>query len=60
MPKNLIIIGVLLLLGSWFVLGEKKSFWEKLAVVLAVVFVYVAYRLMSGATFEEIIAPLLP
>ena len=59
MPKNLIIIGVLLLLGSWFVLGEKKSFWEKLAVVLAVVFVYVAYQLMSGSTFEEIIAPLL-
>ena len=58
MPKQLIIIVAILLLGSWFVLGEKKSFGEKLAIVFGIIAIYVAYRLMGGATFQEILAPL--
>ena len=57
-PKPIIIIGIILLLGSWLLLGEKKSFMEKLALILGIVAIYVAYRLMSGATMEEILAPL--
>jgi hypothetical protein len=59
MPNELIIIAVVLLLGSWFLLGESKSFLEKLAIVFAILFTYVAYRLMSGASVQDIISPLM-
>ena len=59
MPNELIIIATVLLLGSWFLLGESKSFLEKLAIVFAILFTYVAYRLMSGATIHDIISPLM-
>ena len=57
--KALIIIGAILTLGAWFLLGERKSFMEKLFIVFVVIFIYVVYRLMSGATMNEILAPLL-
>jgi len=56
--RNLIFIGVGLVLFSWFVIGEKRSVWDKIFILVAVVGVYVAYRLMGGATMEQIIAPL--
>lgn len=57
-PKSMIVIGVILLLGSWFLLGEKKSFLEKLLLLAGILAVYASYRLMSGATMEQILAPL--
>ncbi len=58
MPKQLIIIGCLLAMGAWFLLGEKRSFFEKLLLLSAMIFVYVVYRILSGATPHEIIAPI--
>ena len=57
MPSEIIIILGVLLLGSWFLIGEQKSFAEKLAIVFAITFIYAAYRLMSGATIHEILSP---
>lgn len=59
MPRKLIILGVILLLGSWFLLGDRKTAWEKLLFLFTIVFVYMAWRLLIGDTFPEIIAPLL-
>ncbi len=56
MPSELVIIGFVLLLGSWFVLGEKKSFLEKLAIIFALIFSYVAFRLLNGASMNEILS----
>jgi len=59
MPRELIVIAVVLILGSWFLLGESRSFAEKLMLLFGVIGIYVALRLMGGATFQDIIAPLL-
>ena len=58
MNKQLIIIGVCITLAAWFLLDEKKTFWEKVFIVIILVFLYFAYRLMSGATVHDILAPL--
>ena len=59
MPKKLLILLVVLILGSWFLVDEKRSFVEKLMTILTVIALYVAVRLMTGATIYEILAPLL-
>jgi len=54
-----VIIGFsVLLLGSWFLVG-KRSFTEKLTLLIIVIAIYVGFRLISGATMEEILTPLL-
>ena len=58
MSKQLIIIGILLTLGAWFLLGEKRSVFEKISLIIVIIFVYVAYRLMSGSTLQQILQPL--
>lgn len=58
-PQGLLVIIIILILGSWFLLGEKKSFLEKLSMLIAALFVYVAYRIMTGSTMDEIIAPFM-
>jgi|WetSurSiteA1Bulk_404760.scaffolds.fasta_scaffold594378_2 hypothetical protein len=57
MPPQLLIISVILILGAWFLLGEKRSFLEKLILLLGLLFVYIAYRLMSGATPQDLLIP---
>ena len=37
MEKKLIYAFVFLLLGSWFVIGEKRSFTEKLFIIFAII-----------------------
>jgi hypothetical protein len=55
MPRPLIIFFVLLVLGSWFLLGEKKSIREKAFVVLAVIVIYLGYRIMAGESLHQIL-----
>lgn len=57
MTNEVIIILGVLLLGTWFLLDEGKTFWEKLAIVFAVTFAYVAFRLITGATIAQILSP---
>jgi len=56
MPSELIIIGIVLLFGTWLLLGERKSILEKISMVFALLFIYVAYRLLSGASLNEILS----
>lgn len=57
--RTLIYIGVALLVGSWFVLVERPSFFEKIMIIAVVAGLYVGFRFMTGATLGEIIAPFL-
>ncbi|MCD4726996.1 MAG: hypothetical protein K8R46_05010, partial [Pirellulales bacterium] len=56
MPSELVIIGIVILLGAWLLLGERKSFLEKISMVFALLFIYVAYRLLNGASLDEILS----
>lgn len=57
MTPNMVILSVILLVGAWFLLGDKSSFGEKLTILLALLFVYAVYRLMNGATIPELLSP---
>ena len=57
--RTIVFIGIGLLLGSWFLLGEKKSPVEKLITLIVLVSIYVGFRLLNGASMDEILAPLL-
>ena len=53
MPKPLVIMLGALILGSWFILGGRKSFYEKVLIVVVVVSLYMAIRWMHGDTIEQ-------
>ena len=60
MPPFLIGILVLLIIFAWFLVGEEKSFGEKLGVILIFVGLYAAYRFLNGDSAKEIfVDPLL-
>ena len=60
MPPFLIVMLVLLIIFAWFVIGEQKSFAEKIITLLVFLAVYLTYRLLNGATFQEaLIDPVL-
>ena len=59
MPKKIIVIGIILLLGSWLVIGEKRSPLEKIGLLLGVIAAYVGFRVLSGASLEQALAPLV-
>ena len=59
MPSEIIIILAVLLLGSWFLIGETKTFWEKLGIVLVLAAIYVGYRLITGATLADLLTPFI-
>lgn len=58
MPNGLIILVCILVLGAWFLIGE-KSFGDKLLLLVIALGVYVVYRLLGGATVADIFAPIL-
>ena len=58
MPNELVVIGVVVLLGSWLLLGEKKSVKEKLAIIFSIFFIYVAFRFLSGASMADVLSPI--
>ena len=53
MPKPLVIILGVVTLGSWLILGGRKSAWEKMMIIVVIVSMYVAIRWMRGDTFRE-------
>lgn len=57
MPKLMILL-VVLLIGSWLLMGEKKPFGEKIGILVVLIVLYVGFRLMTGASLEEVLAPL--
>jgi len=57
-PQPLIILGIILLLGSWFLLVERQSFLEKIVIILGVAVIYVSFRLMIGTSLNQILTPL--
>ena len=58
MPKEIIFILAGLLIATWFLLGENKTFWEKLGIIFTVVAIYAAFRYISGVPMEDIFAPI--
>ena len=59
MPSEILIILGVLLLGVWFLLDESKTFGEKLIIVFAMTFIYVAFRLLTGTTVDQILSPFI-
>ncbi len=55
MPRGLIIMGCILCLFAWFLLGEQKSFGEKIRLILFVIAAIVLYRLCSGDTIGNML-----
>lgn len=57
MVPNWMILTVLgLVVASWFLIGEKKSFGEKIGTVLFFLALYVLYRILNTPHATEVIA----
>jgi len=54
MPPMLIAVLVLLIIFSWFLIGEEKSFGEKVGVLLVFLGLYTGYKMLNGASFQDI------
>ena len=50
-PRKLIIISIFLLLGAWFVLGEKMNIGEKILAIIAVIAVQ-RFKINTAAQHE--------
>ena len=60
LSKELWLILVGLVLGTWFLVDEKRSTGEKIGVIVGLVALYFGYRyLFKGPSFTELIAPLI-
>ncbi len=59
MSMALLSMLIILIFMAWLLLGTRSSFWDKIRIVLFIIFVYVCIRLMQGWSFEQILAPLL-
>jgi hypothetical protein len=57
LTKKMILMLTILILGAWFLMGGKRSAGEKLGLLLFLVIVYFAFRFVTGATIDEILAP---
>ena len=53
MPPTLVVILVLLIIFAWFVIGDEKSMGEKATTLIIFLIVYLAYRMLNGATAKE-------
>ena len=56
MPKELLYVVIGLVIGAWFVVGEKTTFMEKLFALFFIVVLYVGFMLLTGASLEDILA----
>jgi len=54
MPAYLISILILLIIFAWFLIGEEKSFIEKITILLIFLGIYAGYMLLNGATLIDI------
>ena len=54
MPRELVILGIALLIGAWFVL-DQRSLGEKFGLILLVLFIYVGYQFLGGASLSDIL-----
>ena len=55
LPPGLIIMICGLSLFAWFLIGERKSFWEKINAVFLVIGAVVLYRLCNGDTIGNML-----
>lgn len=53
MPRELILMAIVLLFGAWMVL-DSRSLSEKLGIVVLVLVVYVIFQYLSGDSLLEI------
>ncbi len=58
-PRPMIILGIILLLASWFLLIERQNFWEKIGIIFGVAFIYVSFRLMTGSNMDQVLLPFI-
>ena len=54
---NPIVLVCILLVGAWFLIGE-KSFGDKLLLLGIMVGIYIVYALLNGASLNDIFVPL--
>lgn len=57
MPKEILLLGVALLFGAWFVL-DPRSLKDKIGFLFLLFFLYVGYQWLSGRPLSEIIKPI--
>lgn len=48
-----------LCVATWLLMGGSKNVWEKIMLLFFLVAAYVGFRLLTGASIDEIIAPFL-
>ena len=55
------LIGIILLLGSWFVLvdRDRQSTREKIFLILAIIAIFATYRVMVGVPVNAIFTPII-
>lgn len=55
LPPGLIIMISVLCLLAWFLIGERKNFWEKIMSIVVVIAIIVLYRLCNGDTIGNMV-----
>ncbi|MGE0266933.1 MAG: hypothetical protein AB7S78_00575 [Candidatus Omnitrophota bacterium] len=55
LPPGLIIMISGLCLLAWFLIGERKNFWEKIMSIIVVIAIVVLYRLCNGDTLGNML-----
>ena len=58
-PRPMIVLGIVLLLASWFLLVERQNFWEKIGIIIGITVIYVSFRFMTGSNLDEILLPII-
>ncbi len=60
MTARIIFFGSILLLGTWFLIDDRSSVKDKIAVLCVGVFLYAFVMMMQGAkSFREMLEPIL-
>ena len=59
MASQFLLILIILLLVSWFLIVERQSVFEKIFIILSIAVVYAAYRVLTGATPDQIFTPII-
>ena len=57
MPKELIILGVALLVGAWFMI-DQRSLKEKVGLIFILLVLYIGYQFLSGRSPLDLLSSL--
>jgi len=59
MPKQLILILLIVLVCAWFFIVERQSVFEKIFIIVGLAVIYATYRVLTGVPTSQIFIPII-